>query len=345
MPLRLTRRGGSPHWYLHGTVGGQRVRESTGTSDKAQAEAIRIRRESEIWNRRELGPKAVATFPEALNIYLDRGGEDRFVGKLLAHFKTTRLADIDQAAIERAARILYPKAAASTVNRQLFVPMTAILNVGADCGLCDRPRFTKRREKKTVRRAVKPEWLLAVMDQASPHLRALLAFSAFSGTRISEACRLTWADVDLNAGTAVLTRTKTRPHRVALPSTVVAAMASIPADREDGQQVFRYANRSGPITALKTACRRAGVEYHSPHEIGRHTFATWMLAQGHTLAEVADAGGWASIQLVKDVYGHLEQSGIDESVRALDAVLAQNRHNAKRRNPQLSGKKAKIRKQ
>lgn len=343
MPLKLTKREGASNWYLHGTIGGQRVRESSGTSDKAQAEAIRIRRETEIWNRRELGPKAVATFPEALNIYLDRGGEDRFVGKLLTHFKTTRLASIDQGAMERAARILYPKAAASTVNRQLFVPMTAILNVGADCGLCDRPRFTKRREKKTVRRAVKPEWLIAVMDEASPHLRALLAFSAFSGTRISEACRLTWADVDLKAGAAVLNRTKTKPRRVALPGTVIAAIANIPGPRDDDLHVFQYANRFGPITALKTACKRAKVEYYSPHEIGRHTFATWMLSQGHTLAEVAEAGGWASITLVKDVYGHLEQSGIDDSVRGLDAVLAQNRHSAKSDTTQATGRKRKPR--
>lgn len=87
---------------------------------------------------------------------------------------------------------------------------------------------------------------------------------------------------------------------------MIAALANIPGDRDDAQQVFTYKNRSGPITALKTACRNAGVEYHSPHEIGRHTFATWMLSQGHTLAEVAEAGGWASIQLVMDVYGHLE---------------------------------------
>lgn len=326
MPLRLTRRDGSPHWYLHGTVGGQRVRESTGTSDKAQAEAIRIRRESEIWNRRELGPKAVATFPEALNIYLDRGGEDRFVGKLLAHFKTTRLADIDQAAIERAARILYPKAAASTVNRQLFVPMTAILNVGADCGLCDPPRFKRRKVRPPRRRAVSPEWLAVVMRQSSPHLAALLAFMAFSGARISEAVRLTWCDVDLAAGFAVLHRTKTQPRRIALPPTVVAAIANIPGTRRSTAPVFRYRHRSSPVDALATACRRAQVPVHSFHEIGRHTFATWMLQQGETLADVADAGGWKSIALVKDIYGHLEHSRTDRAVRALDQRLTQIRH-------------------
>lgn len=326
MPLRLVRRDRSPYWYLQGSVGGQRIRESTGTPDKAQAEAIRIRRESEIWNRRELGAKAVATFPEALNIYLDRGGEDRFVGRLLAHFGTTRLADIDQAAIERAARILYPDAANATVNRQLFVPMTAIMNVGAETGLCDPPRFRRRKVRPPRRRAVSPEWLAAVMGQASPHLAALLAFMAFSGARISEAVRLTWADVDLKAGEAVLTRTKTQPRRVALPSTVVAAIANIPGTRRATARVFRYQHRSSPIDALATACKRAEVPLHSFHEIGRHTFATWMLQQGETLADVADAGGWKSIALVKDIYGHLEHSRTDRAVRALDQRLTQIRH-------------------
>ncbi|MDF1720551.1 MAG: tyrosine-type recombinase/integrase [Minwuia sp.] len=339
MPLRLTRRGDTPHWYLHGTVGRRRVRESTGTAEKAAADRIRIRRETEILDRHIHGPKSVATFPEALNLYLDQGGEGRFAARLLTHFATTRLAAIDQAAIAAAARRLYPDAAPATVNRQLITPLSAIMNVAADHGLCDPPRFKRRRVRPPQRRAVPPEWLAAVMAQAAPHLAALLAFMAFSGARISEAVRLTWADIDLAAGDAVLHCTKTQPRRVALPPTVVAAIASIPGPRRPAAPVFRYSHRSSPIDALATACRRADVPVHSFHEIGRHTFATWMLQQGETLADVADAGGWKSIALVKDIYGHLEHSRTDRAVRNLDRRLTQSGHTDETEQPEPVEKK------
>ncbi len=38
MPLRLVRRGRSPHWYVRGSVRGIRVFETAGTDDKKVAE-------------------------------------------------------------------------------------------------------------------------------------------------------------------------------------------------------------------------------------------------------------------------------------------------------------------
>jgi hypothetical protein len=48
MSLELKRRKGSKHWYIRGTVRGQSVFETTGTDDKAAAEAIRIQREARL---------------------------------------------------------------------------------------------------------------------------------------------------------------------------------------------------------------------------------------------------------------------------------------------------------
>ena len=37
--------------------------------------------------------------------------------------------------------------------------------------------------------------------------------------------------------------------------------------------------------------------------------------EGHSTAQVKEAGGWASIQLVVEVYGHLEENAVHEIVR------------------------------
>ena len=65
MPLKLTRRDNSGNFYLRGTIAGQSIYESTGTSDPKAAEAIRIRTEAQMLERAALGKKATATFTEA----------------------------------------------------------------------------------------------------------------------------------------------------------------------------------------------------------------------------------------------------------------------------------------
>ena len=75
----------------------------------------------------------------------------------------------------------------------------------------------------------------------------------------------------------------------------------------------RRANRNSVYETLKRACERAGIEYLTPHQAGRHTFATNLLAAGKSLAFVKDAGHWSSGRLVMDTYGHLEQSDIRKS--------------------------------
>ena len=111
MPLKLNRRRGSPNWYIRGTVRGITVDESTGVADRSAAEAIRAQREWEFIQRSIFGRKATATFLEAAVAYMEAGGERRFLAPLIKHFGNQPLANIDQAAIDRAAKRLYPHAA------------------------------------------------------------------------------------------------------------------------------------------------------------------------------------------------------------------------------------------
>ena len=111
MSLKLRKHRNSPYWQMRGTVAGRRVEQSTRTANRAEAEEIRARWEAELWDRARHGPEVVATFAEAVNIYLDQGKSPRFLGPLLDYFATTRLKGIDQSAIDRAARAIYPTAA------------------------------------------------------------------------------------------------------------------------------------------------------------------------------------------------------------------------------------------
>jgi integrase/recombinase XerD len=124
----------SPNWYLRGTVAGILICESTGTTDRAQAEAFRIRRERETWERGALGREAPASFADAVNAYLDHGKSSRFIVPLLDHFKEKPLNEIGQLEVDRVALAVYPGRKASTLVRQVYGPMIAILNHAAEIG-------------------------------------------------------------------------------------------------------------------------------------------------------------------------------------------------------------------
>ena len=94
----------SPNWIITGTVAGVHLFESTGTRDRGQAEAYRIKREREVYEAAKLGRVQPATFADAVILYLNKGKQSRFMAPLLDHFKETPLPEIGQVAVNEAAR-------------------------------------------------------------------------------------------------------------------------------------------------------------------------------------------------------------------------------------------------
>src|SRR6266850_229096 len=139
MSLKCVRRPKSPNWIVRGTVRRIRVEESTGTSDRRLAEEIRAKREAELIAQSVYGRRAVATFAEAALSYMEQGGSRRFMEPVVRHFTTTPLGKIDQDAIDKGSRKLFPEASPSTRNRQFYTPVSAVLWHAARRGWCDRP--------------------------------------------------------------------------------------------------------------------------------------------------------------------------------------------------------------
>src|ERR1043166_8624714 len=135
MSLKLHRKRGSPNWYIRGTVRGIVVDESSRVAERAAAEAIRIQREAECLQTSIFGRKATSTFLEAAVSYMESGGEKRFMEPLLKHFGAQPLANIDQVAIDKAAKLLYPRGGPATLNRHVHTPVSAVLKHAAQRGM------------------------------------------------------------------------------------------------------------------------------------------------------------------------------------------------------------------
>jgi integrase len=302
MPITIFKRGDVYHY--RGTVAGRRIRGSTGTADKARAQRIAAEREDREWKRGLDGPEAVLTFADAAILYRQAEKPTRFLTIIEDYWKETPVRNVTPGAIRAAAITLYPNAGGATRNRQVIVPMQAVINHAAGLELCRTirvkrfPVTTKDKEPATW------EWIECFMAVASPNLGALACFMFLTGARITEAMSLTWGDVDLHARRALVRQTKIGAERRAhMPPVLVAAIANIPSNREPDAPVFGYSSRDTAKQPWRAAIRRAGIKPLSFHAC-RHGFATALLHKGIDPITVAKLGGWKDPRHVFATYGH-----------------------------------------
>ncbi|MFG6535535.1 tyrosine-type recombinase/integrase [Sulfitobacter sp. 1A16787] len=300
--LKKFRRTKGKNYYIRGTVAGCNIYESTGTSNAAQAEQYRLRREREIITRHTQGRAATLTFAEAALAYLESGGESRFLAPLLHHFgPDTLAADIDNAAANSAAAALYPDAAPGTINRQVITPLSAVLHYIADDTGTPARRLRRRKGDKARLRWITPEEAERLLDCAAPHLLPVLGFLLGGGCRTSEALQITPQLYYPRTGEAYLPETKNgHPRMIQLPprardlvqSRPWAEVGPICRTPKGAAYVIRE-NGGGQVSgAFRKACTAAGLGADvTPHTL-RHTWATWFYAQTKDFGRLLDLGGW-----------------------------------------------------
>jgi integrase len=334
VPLKLVKRPTSPYWIIRGTLRGVRVEESTGTSEKWAAEETRAKREAEILRESIYGRVATFDFAQASLSFLEEGGSRRFIGPVLDHFGTTPLRHIGQEAVDNAASKLYPQASNATRNRQVYTPVSAILQHAARKGWCPRPVFSRPKMSKVAMRWLKADEAERLIEACSPHLQPLVIFLLYTGARAGEALWLDWSNVDLKRRHVTFPKTKNGdPRGVPLHSRVVAALEALPG-REG--PVFRtpygapYA-RPAPDDdsdtsagsrikrAFAGACRRAAIHDFTPHGC-RHTWATWHYQANRNLTALQSLGGWKTLSMVMR-YAH---TNVDEHAHTIDRLPGGN---------------------
>nr|WP_316206042.1 tyrosine-type recombinase/integrase [Bradyrhizobium sp. SZCCHNR3058] len=137
MRLYLWRRQDHHSWIIRGTdLQGNEVREPTKTTNKAAAEALRVKLEKELLDEQVHGKKAVVTWDQAVESYLENGGSPRFLGTfdeetgkwsgLMAELIGVPLRSITQKQMNDIGNKLYAGVLPETLNRQLWTPFIAV---------------------------------------------------------------------------------------------------------------------------------------------------------------------------------------------------------------------------
>lgn len=305
-------------------------RESTGLTSKREAQALADERVAQIKLADQRGFDEEKTVSDAAYEYLAAGKDGRFVERIILKWGKKKLRGLKPDWVRKHASDLYPDAAPATLNRQVITPVQAIINMayqGEDGRQIKIKRFPVKDVKK--KEAVDAEWHERFAAHSpSPGMTAMARFMWETAARISEACRVTAEDVDLDARTVMLTKTKTDP-RLTRISPVMAEMlrplvaSEAKANRKNKRKrngLFGYASRHSVYSGWKSACEAAGITYSPPHSSGRVTFATELVVRrGVDPVTAARLGGWSSPKVMMDTYAKA-----DPAHHLVDEIFGRN---------------------
>ena len=305
--LRLKKYPKSPYWQVRGTVAGKLIHQSTGTTDRAIAEKFRRKLEKETYDYFALGEELPATFADAVTVYAKKGGEKKYLTRLLDYFKEKPLKEIGQQEINDAVEALYPGAKASTINRSLISPFITVVRAAIKAelpGAVLRP-IERRKETKPVVSPADDEHIAKLLPHCSEGLAALITLMTYTGLRTGEALRV--KKEDCKDGYVSIGKTKNgEPRNVPHP-----------VDWNYPATGFGFSTTQGVGRALRAASKKAGLPYRDGHELGRHAFAARWLSMGHSIKGLKEAGGWKKLAVVDQSYGHLEQTAVHDTMREL----------------------------
>lgn len=304
------RRQDSRFWWIATTLpNGKRIRQSAGTENRQDAEALLAKIRLEAFREHHFGFKPQRSWQEAVVRYLTikanlRSYRDvnRICRMLDPYLRSLTLNQINGDVIWSVVQGQLKKGnTPATVNRYLAL-IRNLLKMARDewqwidsipkirllPGEVERDRWLTREEADRL------------IESAPEHLAALIRFALATGCRAREITGLEWNRVDLDRRTAWLNRTKNgTPRGVPLNVDAVAVLQ----EQIGKHDQFCFTYRGQPIrwdltnTAWISTIKKAGIEDFRFHDL-RHTWASWHRQAGTSCDELKDLGGWKSRNMV-----------------------------------------------
>jgi integrase len=351
MPWKLTppREGKTPFWYVRGTYCGITLDRSTGTSERAAAKRIfttwqKNAERGEFEDKPEQPETHADLFVAAAKAYLLAGGDRKYITAICEQWPTRRLSEIDQVAIDTVAEELYPGAPASTKNRQVYTPISAILkHVGIEKKL-RRPKGWKGNKSTSWLEPDQAFALFEAADKIEPEFGLFCRFLVYTGMRLGEATGIELRRLHMDRAFVYLPDSKNgEPRGCHLPAHVVEAFRAQPPrtarqiavrghkgffkgtgggrivvdagvpflERAPDAKLFRYHAGGALRDMLKDAMKKAGLSFprrQCGFHIFCHTYGSWMHRWGELDTHgLTRTGRWADADSA-DRYVHTMSS-------------------------------------
>lgn len=302
-------------WIDFRTPNGERVRRSTETGDKRQAQELHDKLKREVWRLQKLGDRPRHIWQDAAVRWLREQAHKATheSDKAKLRWLDKHLAGLDIEEINRAVidRIIAAKRSEgctnATVNRVLALVRAILRRCAGEWEWMDRAPAVRLLKEPTRRIRFLTQTEVAILLKELPdHMRDAAVFALATGLRAANVMGLTWQQVDLARKRGWVHPDQAKARR-AIPVPFNEAAMEVVSSQVGKHPTHVFTFRGKPLKVLSTkawyrALKRAGIENFRWHDL-RHTWASWHAQNGTPMHVLQELGGWESPLMVRR-YAH-----------------------------------------
>lgn len=328
--MSLIKRGNT-WWIDFTTPSGERVRRTTGTNHKAQAQELHDKLKMESWRVDRLGDKPKYTWDDAGRKWLQETSHKRTHREdakklvwLQQFLKNRPLSEIGRDEIAAIGEHKRNESSGATANRYLALIRSILRKASLDWEWTEKvPKVRLYKEAQRRVRWITPELAQLLILELPEHQKDITLFALSTGLRQANVIQLEWEQVDLTLGTAWIPGDKAKGKEdIHISLSKLAIQILKRQFGKHSERVFTYAGKPiGQINtkAWRAALQRAGIENFRWHDL-RHTWASWLVQNGTPMYDVQEMGGWKSSEMLRR-YAHLSPARMAQHAEVVGNLL------------------------
>lgn len=237
------------------------------------------------------------TFAEAFKLYRKAGGKISWCQPVLAAFGDIPIDQLTQSQFDVEAHRRYAGAKPSTVRRQFFVPLSAVVNFAAGRGLCRVLSIKGPPQKRLGSKLIlHPSDAQRIADACAPHFRPLFLFLYLSGANAGEVVTLDWKQIDVTRRQVRMRKSQRElplhPHLFEALLTLTHRVGRVFLCPNGKPYVDRGNGGASIRDAFGRACKQAGVSPLCVRDL-RTSWAALDFAVHRDIGKTLYRGGWA----------------------------------------------------
>ena len=329
--MSLSKRGGVYYLDIR-SPSGERIRRSTGVSDKKLAQEYHDKVKHELWSISRLDKRLERTFDEALLLLLNDGKDQKDYATKVRHAKYWRpifggkpVSSITGEMISNNlpthnAKNKAPLAPA-TINKYRKTILRALSLAQKNNWIASVPYVGKQKEPKIrVRWVTKPQAQELLKAISPKWLKDVCLFALLTGARRTEILTMTWDKIDFNNKIAIVSNDIAKNEKARSLLLNDEAIALLKSRRLINKNYVFVNSKNNHINdidrrAFNRATEKCNIDDFHFHDL-RHTWASWHVQSGTPLFTLKELGGWETLEMVKK-YAHLNADHLSQFSNAV----------------------------
>ena len=269
-------------WWIDISHQGRRIRKTTGTEIKKDAQQFHDQFKSDLWRYMHLNEKPQKAWPDAVTRWFEESKHKRTLDEDRKNLRWAHpylhrylLCDIDTDVVEKIAKAEEATGVKpATVNRLLAVIRSILRKAKYDWSWTNTvPKIRLRKEDNQRIRWLTQNEAILLLKELPEHLRNMAGFTLATGLRASNVTELCWKDVDLQRAHALIHPDQSKSKKaIPIPLNEDAINILKKQIGKNPAHVFTYKGKSieaCSTRAWKKALKRANISNFRWHDL-RH---------------------------------------------------------------------------